>query len=107
MPGPNALHIKGRTVIWPSGEALVATRAAGRFLAHRSDPGTRSRYFSLTLPTGMALGTGYPSQKSALLAAEALAPLVTNWEGDDLLAIFGDNDTARRAYDLARPHMKG
>jgi hypothetical protein len=90
----------GRGVI-RDGEGEKARRyyvAAGRFIVHKSFCG---RGWSVTLPSGAALGVSYWTKDAARDAADVMAPMVTDWAALDLATVFGGAETARRAYDAA------
>ncbi len=73
-------------------------RAAGQFIVHRSfDYG-----WTVTLPSGAALGQRYWNRGCAEAAAAVMAPFVRNWHGVTLESVFGTQAVARLAYDAAR-----
>lgn len=73
-------------------------RAAGRFIVHRSF----THGWTVTLPSGAALGQRYWNRGCAEAAAAVMAPLVRDWNGLTLETVFGTQATAREAYDAAR-----
>lgn len=95
-------QINGATVTMPNGETLRG-QYASRFIIHRG--GKNSAWFSASLPCGATLGR-YPSVNAAKSAALSMSPLVADWEASDLYKVFGSEETARKAYDLAREFMK-
>jgi hypothetical protein len=96
-------RIEGLTII--NGDKRTrAHRTTGRLLAHRT--GSHKAPFALTLPCGATLGNRYPSLQAAKDAAAAMAPLVADWEALDLYGVFGSEEAARKAYDIAKGFMQ-
>lgn len=96
-------HIDGATVTFPSGEVVKGQKVA-RFVCHRDGP--KGTYFTVSLPCGACLGNRYPHMRAAKEAAAAMAPLVVDWDSSELYGVFGSEETARKAYDLARMLMQ-
>lgn len=80
---------------------IKTTRAAGQFIVHPTF-GRFSRHWTVTLPTGIALGNRYANKACAKAAAAAMAPLVLDYHGMTIEAVFGEGQAARDAYDAAR-----
>jgi hypothetical protein len=107
LPRKNAEGVKDMKITydkglvhWPDGITARGYRAAGSFIVHRDGP--KGRAWCVTAPCGYALGNFYPDKAAALGAAKDMAPLIADWRASDLCGLFGDMQTARRAYDLAR-----
>ncbi len=87
--------------------SVKAWRASGCFTVHRnlSSGERQSKYWTVTLPCGFALGDRYLTRAAATQAAHDMAPLVLDWNANTLLGVFGREPVAREAFDMARKYL--
>ena len=97
------LTFDGATAIYPSGRKVKGHKVK-RFLCHRDGP--KGRSFTVSLPCGFSLGNTYPTMTAAKAAAAEMAPLVVDWQAFDLYGVFGSEEAARNAYDIAKRHLR-
>jgi len=101
MTQPKPAVIQGRYIALygDTGPGHALHKAAGRFTVHKSFD--RDGRWTVTLPSGIALGVGYFTRDSAKAAAAVMAPLVQDWHGDTLEVVFGSDQAGRDAYVAA------